>query len=901
MAAQDVRVELYYDGQWNDIVDSDDVYTRDAITFGRGRRDEATRLSPAEAGFTADNRDGTYNPRNPASALYGLVGRNTPTRILYPSEIYDTFTRSTSNGWGTSTSGDAWTHEPTGDAADFGVDGTTGWHDAQFEAATRRTLMDGPADGDATFTVSIPEVSSGEAAQSSFLVREDGANANFLCFRVVFLTTGILDPRISIRQSSVETTLANGDAVLPYEADTVVHMRCIWHGPFLALKLWTDDDPEPEEWACVAHDDTFLDAGRIGFRSSVGTDWASWAGTVPLRFTYDDFELTRFRYHGEASSWVPGRAIKGDAWTAVTAAGPLRRLTQGVDPLRTALRRYIDRQTPVAYWSFEEGKASQFVSLTAGNGSPWTRYQFSGPGTFEPGAGEMAPWSGRGAAWRGDVTIEATVGMADSPGTITLDLLLKGDNFTNGTFSIAMDGPAGDGSDSWTIDMYSSLEEIDIFEPGAGSNAAVYAGLFDGSQQRHIRFTADQDGADIDYTLYINGVQIVTDTVAATTLAPVVHMLMTPGDDGSSVADVALWAGDPPALADFYDAATGHPGETAGRRFERLCSEEDIPARVVGNPDNTQPMGPQYPETLPNLLQEIEATDDGIIYDSRHEVGLELRTGRSFYNQAATLAIDHDAYELAPVTDPVLDDQATRNDVTASRREGSTARAVRESGPLNVSAPHLDPEGVGRYTHQVDVNPVSDLVLGDHAGWHLHRGTVDETRWPAVTVDLVATSGIETEASTVDIGDRITVDNLPADLSPDLVSLVVIGIVEAIGSHTRRITYTCVPESQFHVAELDRTDYNIVGSDSATTNEALDTTETGVDIVCGSGGPWVHEVDYDIVIGGERMTVTAVGASAGTFPNQTQTLTVTRSVNGVVKSHASGASVAMFDKIYIGL
>jgi hypothetical protein len=74
-----------------------------------------------------------------------------------------------------------------------------------------------------------------------------------------------------------------------------------------------------------------------------------------------------------------------------------------------------------------------------------------------------------------------------------------------------------------------------------------------------------------------------------------------------------------------------------------------------------------------------------------------------------------------------------------------------------------------------------------------------------------------------------------------------------------------------------------------------------VDISAGAGPDWSHEADFPIEIGGEVMTVTAVAAMAGTFPARTTTLTVTRSVNGIVKSHASGAPVEFHRRAHIGL
>jgi hypothetical protein len=61
----------------------------------------------------------------------------------------------------------------------------------------------------------------------------------------------------------------------------------------------------------------------------------------------------------------------------------------------------------------------------------------------------------------------------------------------------------------------------------------------------------------------------------------------------------------------------------------------------------------------------------------------------------------------------VDDDQATRNDITAVRKNGSSYRLVATSGPLSVQAPPL---GVGRYDDSVTVNVQTDDQLQDQAG-----------------------------------------------------------------------------------------------------------------------------------------------------------------------------------------
>jgi hypothetical protein len=53
---------------------------------------------------------------------------------------------------------------------------------------------------------------------------------------------------------------------------------------------------------------------------------------------------------------------------------------------------------------------------------------------------------------------------------------------------------------------------------------------------------------------------------------------------------------------------------------------------------------------------------------------------------------------------------------------------------------------------------------------------------------------------------------------------------------------------------------------------------------------------FDINLDGERCTVTAVSGASSP-----QTFTVTRSVNGVSKAHAVGATVALWTPVYYGI
>lgn len=104
------------------------------------------------------------------------------------------------------------------------------------------------------------------------------------------------------------------------------------------------------------------------------------------------------------------------------------------------------------------------------------------------------------------------------------------------------------------------------------------------------------------------------------------------------------------------------------------------------------------------------------------------------------------------------------------------------------------------------------------------------------------------------------------------------------------------------VGEVVDNQLNLVRSNTTTLNATLDTTQSDVAIHLGAGANWTHIIDFTILLGGEAMTVVAISAASGTFPNRTQTLTVARSTNGVVKEHTQvGVPVRFLQDAYVGL
>lgn len=86
MPKQDVKVELFYNGVWNELVGSNDVYIN-PIKITCGQSEEGASLRPQRVTFTLANDDEKFRPSNPLSPLYGLVGRNTPCRVTVAGSI----------------------------------------------------------------------------------------------------------------------------------------------------------------------------------------------------------------------------------------------------------------------------------------------------------------------------------------------------------------------------------------------------------------------------------------------------------------------------------------------------------------------------------------------------------------------------------------------------------------------------------------------------------------------------------------------------------------------------------------------------------------------------------------------------------------------------------------------
>lgn len=608
------------------------------------------------------------------------------------------------------------------------------------------------------------------------------------------------------------------------------------------------------------------------------------------------------RAAAEASQWEPdqtpdfavGPPARGRRWVALQAEGMLRRIGQWNDPLRSAMYRRISTYTTlVGYFPLEDPATATRMTNAMTNGRPGL---YSGV-TLQGGAGpagsdsvvETTPTSNMSGSFR---SASSTAGfqLAWSCRLATLppvghQAMMVWTTSNGYRYEWLVDS----GSYRLTITLGETVVKDATIGHGTGGEPNQWMTF-------RVRVSYSLGTTSVAVSWYPQGGALIYS--ALETFAGIPGTLATWQQPGNTHFDGALFAhvfgvtGLTNDLLDFGSLRSfdGYVGERAGDRFTRLCDELAITRELRGDAAGTMPMGRQRPDTFIELLKEIQWTEDGLIFDERDYLELVFRTRRSRYNQAAALALTFPTHVAPPLTE-TIDDQNLGNRLTAKQVAGGEAVAALTTGPMG-----LGPGGVGEYRRTVEVNLAYEDDLPDVARWWLARSTVRAPRYPTVVVDLDAQPGLTAQVNAVEPGDRITLTGR----EPDPLSMYVIGISETIQRARRVVTYTCQPDAAFTVGVYDATTTRY---DSASTTLAAPATAGAGTLALTTVDPrdvWSTTPGYQLQLAGERVTVTAMTAAAGTGPF-TQTATVTRAANGVVKAQTTGTAVSLADPVRYAL
>lgn len=617
--------------------------------------------------------------------------------------------------------------------------------------------------------------------------------------------------------------------------------------------------------------------------------------------------------------------VQGDAWATVQGGGILRRLQQGTTPLLGPLHRAILADAPAAFWPMTElAGGTQFSSgLSNGPAMPLTGTPKLADVAGPAGAlGSVFPDFSDGLGGGGPVAVPDLGSSAW--GFEALIYVAIDDETISGSASLARWKCNGDiGRDGWSVNVGYDPDpgaggySISVTGNGFADSVGFGVGAFEITRGwHHIRLQQETVGPNVVTTIWCDGeiptvFGLGTDTNAGVLGSPkpivvgsdiLQEIDDTPTAGTAALGMLAFYSGTVP---DHSYAATGYAGELAGVRFLRLLGEEGITAIVVGDENDTQPMGPQPPDTIVNLARECVRTDDGMMFEPRDDRALVMRTGRSRYNQDAAAVFDFAAGVFAPGLVPIYDDQNTRNYVVVERRNGGKETAFKLAGPLNMNDPIDDPEGVGKFDTRVEVNTETDEVLYSRATWEVSKGTVAEPRYAVITIDLDASPSLIATVDALDIGDRFEIENLPADWSLAPASLLLLGVKEKYppngGDFRRLVMLNAAPAAPYEVLLVGNSAGSIdlrgmrAGTERSTVDGAHTNSDTTI-LIDSDGIAWTTDADnWDVtkngggmflMIAGELVRVTGIAGAGSAW-----TLSVVRSVNGVVKAIADGTPV----------
>lgn len=645
------------------------------------------------------------------------------------------------------------------------------------------------------------------------------------------------------------------------------------------------------------------------------------------------------RFTGEVESWPVEWSLTGSVvWVPITAYGIRHRLSVvgSRRPARSALRRAIeaDPVQPYAYWPLEGGSGSLRLFDTIRN-LPTEQVDQSSAVSGQSGAVRFGTVAlGDGSDLVANVAGSWTLGMPIRPvpagnGAFAFQFTLnygvevrsgnstvvglRLDPFTNTNhayFLVYLD-ETGSGH----VDVIVADRDLAVVSGPTSLTTYSAGNVFDG-RPRVIEFSGLANGAaGVDWRLKLNDTTLATGTWASGITGVLnagpwrLGALCTAGADAvAAIGHCAVYQ----AASGFtsrYVPALGNVGEPAGDRIVRVLAEDGVTCTLVDAVDalGGELLGPQPIKATLDIVDDAATADGGVLFEDRDALALTYRTNGSFYNAEIVVELDYADKQVTPPLKPTEDTSRVANIVTVTRDGGAAYTARLDSGgTLSTADPTDSPPGVGGYPSDDTLSLVDDDAPQQQAYWRLHVGTWDKARYEFVPINIEAIEDtleldlLVAQINALDIGDRFTIINPPAWLPPETIDMLAQGYTETIDTHSRSIEVETIPAGPWVVAAVyagqgtyPLGDVSHYSPWSTVLNEDLDTTETGVDVITATGPIWTTDAsDFPIylIVGGEVML-----ASACSGATTAQTFTVTRSVNGIVKTHLTGETVELYN------
>lgn len=621
---------------------------------------------------------------------------------------------------------------------------------------------------------------------------------------------------------------------------------------------------------------------------------------TPVRISRVGSGSNNERFYGEVYGFEPRwNKNRSDCSVSIEASGTLRRILKNQTTPKSSYRSWMNTHSSYPfvgyYYPLEEG--SDAIEATPDIGAGGGIFNAGGTPPKSWGAATMNDWFPNG------VSIPANRAMGfptDMRGAIAnaweVTALLT---FSSDTAVAAFEINCS--YQTWWVVFRAATNDVMVIAPDKTTDTSSLPGVtLSKDAPVWVNFRVTYDAGLPGLVAYVAGIPIgqVSDSIIISNTASMLNYNVAyprfmfvhnqSADDstiGVSNLSVSESQSGTTGFNITFKAMKGSPGENTRDRFERLCDEQGVANSTLGD---FVPMGRQYVQSFEDHLTEIMASSNyGTVVESRS--GPELLLTGTPGNSLVSGIVNYS--ELFAEPEPVEDDQLTANIVTVVNSHGGQTTVSKTSGTMSV-------DEIGPVERKLETNTKWFSQAASLADLTLARGTWPGPRFSAITVSAQANPSQYSTYRKIDVGGVIWLDGMSPAGYYDQLTLLVLSVSETITQTDHLFTYTVAPGEivyQFWVVENGgyRSRLDV---DDCTTVALVNSSVTTIDVNVPTA-LWATSgaFPFDVMVAGERMTVTAVSNLTST----TQRMTVTRSVNGVVKSIPAGSEVHIFPAGYL--
>lgn len=786
------------------------------ITINRGVLVGQGSHRSASTTITALNDDGALTPMRANSLYSPYVDVGTPARLRLRSNttpwLSDTFTRTSGSSWGTADSGQVWASSgglsTNGSAGQFTFP-TVNLVRASIAAASHRNAR-------VRWDAALSVVSTGASHVCGATLRDDGTGGNYIWASLEFGVGGIVRWTIrSIEDSHEVIEQQVTQPGLTYTAGQQVRCEVELIGDKLQARAWLAAGTPPDTWACSVQLTQMLGDTASPYVGMRGWCVAGNTNTLPTVISVDNLTFVQPRYpriEGYITDVRPTFQPLPDgsvhSVVQIDIGGIGSRLEKRDAPELTPLRRSLEKSAipPKIYWPCEDGQGALQAASAFPGGSPMI---VNGPAVFSFDTGETddAYLHTYGTQHLCSVAAGASLlglispAVGSSAWTVSALIQQYTPGIGGGVTEVRMYEWATPGGTfaRWALVRTLTGHTVRAYNDAAGTSTDVcsYANGFNGLIGYDV--TAVQSGGNINITFYANANPLASGSVTGT-LTGVGRVTVNP-DKVNTTASVDPFgirflaghvmvhdAAATTAIPYYQDGSLvlrGDQGwgyEYAHRRFGRLCTEERVPYKVVGNPyvTGTTQLNVQQPGAFTDLVTaSIEAESGGLVVEDGFGYAEISRSWR--YNRPVDLTVDMATYRRSDGTAqtdvlvPKLDARGP-NYWTVKRTNGSEATAA---------APAAFRNRRGTITASATLDVLYDADTAQHAGWRVHV-YIDgnQANYPSLPLDLAANPALIDDYLALGIGSRVQRTNQPTVAGYGVIDQVVDQMSETFTSRT---------------------------------------------------------------------------------------------------------------------